>query len=151
MKGKWGIGGRIRLILRALNRVGGGVGRVDCYQLIYRMLGLVRNFNKFGSLNAQAVANKSKNAVRFESQNVLWDHEEVNYQSVALAKGLTSLALGKSTPRPTQTIPSSSASRPPSRPRPTSPNSPQPPSPPTSSFPAQPLPRRPKPKSRATT
>ncbi len=53
-------------------------------------------FNKFATLNSQFLLNKSRNAVRFESQNILWDYEESNYQSQAFAKGLASLSFKKS-------------------------------------------------------
>jgi hypothetical protein len=59
---------------------------------------LLRNINRFGSLNAQFLINRSRNAVRFETQNLLWDYEEANYQSVAFAKGLASLAFQQSYP-----------------------------------------------------
>jgi hypothetical protein len=57
---------------------------------------LLRSFNRFGTLNAQFLLNKSKNAIRFESQNLTWDFEEANYQSQAFAKGLASLSFQKS-------------------------------------------------------
>lgn len=56
---------------------------------------MLRLFNRFGSLNAQFQRNKSRNAVRFESQNIIWDHEEANFQTQALAKGLSSLNFQK--------------------------------------------------------
>jgi len=56
---------------------------------------VLRLANRFGALNAQYQRNKSLNAVRFESQNIIWDHEEVNFQTQALAKGLTSLNFQK--------------------------------------------------------
>jgi hypothetical protein len=31
--------------------------------------------SRFSNLNAQFLLNKSRNAVRFESQNLLWDYE----------------------------------------------------------------------------
>ena len=52
---------------------------------------ITRIYKCFSTINAQYVANRTKNAVRFESQNINWDYEELNYQSVALAKGLKSL------------------------------------------------------------
>jgi hypothetical protein len=55
-----------------------------------------KSLNKFATLNAQFLLNKNKNAVRFESQNINWDFEEVNYQAVALAKGLAALSYQKS-------------------------------------------------------
>lgn len=58
---------------------------------------LLKCFNRFGTLNAQFLLNKSKNAVRFESQNIIWDFEEANFQSQAFAKGLASLSFQKST------------------------------------------------------
>ena len=51
----------------------------------------------FANINTQFIANKAANAVRFESQNVNWDQEEVNYQSMAFAKGLKTLSFGEST------------------------------------------------------
>jgi hypothetical protein len=60
------------------------------------MNNIIRAFYRFGSLNTQFLRNKSKNAVRFESQNIIWDFEEVNYQSTAFSKGLLSLNFQKS-------------------------------------------------------
>jgi len=60
------------------------------------MFSVLKNFNRFATLNAQYLANKSRNAVRFESQNISWDFEEANYQAIALSKGLTSLSFQKS-------------------------------------------------------
>jgi acyl-coenzyme A synthetase/AMP-(fatty) acid ligase len=56
---------------------------------------VLRLCNRFGALNAQYQRNKSLNAVRFESQNIVWDHEEANFQTQALAKGLSSLNFQK--------------------------------------------------------
>ena len=36
---------------------------------------IARSFFKFSTLTAQYAANKSKNAVRFETQNQLWDFQ----------------------------------------------------------------------------
>ncbi len=36
---------------------------------------ILKTINKFSTLNAQFLLNKSRNAVRFESQNLLWDYE----------------------------------------------------------------------------
>lgn len=36
---------------------------------------LLKNFNRFGTLNTQFLQNKLKNAIRFESQNLTWDYE----------------------------------------------------------------------------
>ena len=58
---------------------------------------ITRIYKCFSTINAQYVANRTKNAVRFESQNINWDYEELNYQSVALAKGLKSLNYAEST------------------------------------------------------
>lgn len=58
------------------------------------MLSLLRNAYRFGALDAQFQLNKSRNAVRFESQNLTWDYEESNYQTQAFAKGLASLRYG---------------------------------------------------------
>lgn len=63
---------------------------------------VLKSLSRFGSLNAQYLINKSRNAVRFESQNTLWDFEEVNYQSVAFSKGLASLAFQRSHLSPMQ-------------------------------------------------
>jgi hypothetical protein len=57
---------------------------------------ILRTLNRFSTLNAQFLLNKSRNAVRFESQNILWDFEETNYQSQAFSKGLASLNFQKS-------------------------------------------------------
>lgn len=38
------------------------------------MITMFRLTNRFGVLNAQYQKNKSRNAVRFESQNIIWDH-----------------------------------------------------------------------------
>jgi hypothetical protein len=65
---------------------------------------IFRNFNRFATLNAQYLVNKSRNAVRFETQNILWDYEEANYQSQAFAKGLASLSFKSSTFDYIQTI-----------------------------------------------
>jgi hypothetical protein len=56
----------------------------------------LKSIKNFANLNAQLLANKSKNAVRFESQNIIWDFEELNYQANALAKGLLSIKHKKS-------------------------------------------------------
>ena len=61
------------------------------------MITALRLSHRFGALNAQYQANKSRNAVRFEAQNIIWDYEEVNYQTQAFAKGLASLNIQKST------------------------------------------------------
>lgn len=58
---------------------------------------LLRSFSRFGTLNAQFLINKSRNAVRFEAQNITWDFEEVSFQTQAFAKGLASLSFQKST------------------------------------------------------
>jgi hypothetical protein len=63
---------------------------------------ILRNFSRFATLNAQFLLNKSKNAIRFEAQNIIWDFEEANYQSQAFSKGLASLAFQKSKPTITQ-------------------------------------------------
>jgi hypothetical protein len=55
-----------------------------------------KTFNRFATLNTQFLLNKSRNAVRFESQNLLWDYEESNYQSQVFAKGLASLSFKQS-------------------------------------------------------
>ena len=60
------------------------------------MLSALRIMQRFGSLNAQYQLNKSKNAVRFEAQNIIWDYDEVNYQTNAFSKGLASLNFQKS-------------------------------------------------------
>lgn len=57
---------------------------------------ILRTINKFSTLNAQFLINKSRNAVRFESQNLLWDYEESNYQTQAFTKGFASLSFKKS-------------------------------------------------------
>lgn len=57
---------------------------------------ILKTINKFSTLNAQFLLNKSRNAVRFESQNLLWDYEESNYQAQAFTKGLASLSFKKS-------------------------------------------------------
>lgn len=48
-------------------------------------------FQRFATLNSQALINKARNAVRFEAQNIYWDYEEASYQTQAFAKGLASL------------------------------------------------------------
>lgn len=58
---------------------------------------ILKTINKFSTINAQFLLNKSRNAVRFESQNLLWDYEESNYQTQAFTKGLASLSFKKST------------------------------------------------------
>lgn len=58
---------------------------------------ILRSRRYFASLNAQFLANRMRNAVRFESQNIAWDHEELNFQSTAFAKGLASLDFASST------------------------------------------------------
>ena len=52
---------------------------------------ITRSFNRFATLNAQYIANKSRNAVRFEAQNTIWDFEELNHHTMAFAKGLSTL------------------------------------------------------------
>ena len=66
---------------------------------------LLRRTQAFSSLATQYLLNKSRNAVRFESQNIIWDFEELNYQSNALAKGLSTMSFTASTPYPMQTTP----------------------------------------------
>lgn len=56
---------------------------------------VTRNLQRFASLNTQFAANKNKNAVRFESQNLNWDFEVVEYHCKAFAKGLKSLKFDK--------------------------------------------------------
>jgi hypothetical protein len=56
-----------------------------------------RSLYKFANLNVQYAANKNKNAVRFESQNLNWDFEVVEYHCKAFAKGLKSLNFEKGT------------------------------------------------------
>ena len=51
---------------------------------------------QFGSLNAQMLANKNKNSVRFEAQNLAWDYEVVDYHCKAFAKGLKQIRIGNS-------------------------------------------------------
>jgi hypothetical protein len=63
------------------------------------MYALSKLSSRFATLNAQYLLNKSRNAVRFESQNILWDYEEANFQALAFSKGLTSLAFQKSIPK----------------------------------------------------
>ena len=60
------------------------------------MFTALRLTRQFGALNAQYQLNKSRNAVRFEAQNIIWDYEEVNYQVNAFSKGLASLNFSKS-------------------------------------------------------
>lgn len=55
----------------------------------------VPTFYRLSALNTQFLANKNKNAVRFESQNLSWDFELVEYHSKAFAKGLQALEFGK--------------------------------------------------------
>ena len=50
-----------------------------------------RNWQKFASFNAQYLANKNKNAVRFEAQNLSWDFEVAEFHCKAFAKGLRSI------------------------------------------------------------
>ena len=50
-----------------------------------------KSIRSFGTLNAQYLANKNKNAVRFQAQNLSWDFEVLEYHSKAFAKGLRSL------------------------------------------------------------
>jgi hypothetical protein len=87
------------------------------------MKAVLRNLNKFGTLNAQYLLNKSRNAVRFESQNIIWDYEESNFQALAFSKGLTSLAFQKGSEQYIQAIISSSEYLLPNRQRPTLPSS----------------------------
>lgn len=56
---------------------------------------VTRNLQKFASLNTQYAVNKNKNAVRFESQNLNWDFQVVEYHCKAFAKGLKSLKFDK--------------------------------------------------------
>lgn len=58
---------------------------------------VLRLANRFASLSAQYNLNKSRNAVRFETQNLLWDFEESNYHTLAFSKGLLSLNFQKGT------------------------------------------------------
>ena len=60
------------------------------------MITALKLYHRFGALNAQFQANKSRNAVRFEAQNIIWDYDEVNYQTQAFSKGLASLNIQKS-------------------------------------------------------
>lgn len=55
---------------------------------------VTRTIQGFANLNTQFVANKNKNAVRFESQNLSWDYEVAEYHCKAFAKGLKSLRFG---------------------------------------------------------
>lgn len=50
-----------------------------------------RSWAKFATLNTQYLANKNKNAVRFEAQNLSWDFEVADYHCKAFAKGLKSI------------------------------------------------------------
>ena len=50
-----------------------------------------KNWAKFATLNAQCLANKNKNAIRFEAQNLSWDFEVADYHCKAFAKGLKSI------------------------------------------------------------
>ena len=86
------------------------------------MQAILRNKYFLAALNTQFRANRMKNAVRFESQNVSWDHEELNFQSVAFSKGLASLDFTHSTTYLNQMITSSSESHQDNNPRLTSPN-----------------------------
>lgn len=58
---------------------------------------VLRLANRFASLSTQYNLNKSRNAVRFETQNLLWDFEESNYHTLAFSKGLLSLNFRKGT------------------------------------------------------
>lgn len=59
---------------------------------------VTRSLQGFANLNAQYALNKNKNAVRFESQNLSWDFQVVEYHCKAFAKGLKSLNFGKGSP-----------------------------------------------------
>lgn len=59
------------------------------------MLTLAKLCRRFGSLNTQFQLNKARNAVRFETQNTIWDYEEANYHTQAFSKGLASLKFQK--------------------------------------------------------
>ena len=87
----------------------------------------LRVYQRFGAINAQYQLNKSRNAVRFEAQNIIWDYDEAHYQTQAFAKGLASLHFQPGNSPHTQAITSSSEYLPPSRPRPTLPSSAPPP------------------------
>lgn len=96
---------------------------------------VLRLTHRFGSINAQYQINKSRNAVRFEAQNLLWDYNETNYHTTAFSKGLASLQFQAGTSNPTQETTSSSKCLPASRPNPSSPKPALPTWAPTSSFP----------------
>lgn len=56
-----------------------------------------KTLHKFGNLNAQVIANKNKNSIRFEAQNLAWDYQIVDYHCKAFAKGLKQINIGSST------------------------------------------------------
>jgi hypothetical protein len=56
---------------------------------------VTRRIQGFANLNVQYAANKNRNAVRFESQNLSWDFQVVDYHCKAFAKGLKSLKFDK--------------------------------------------------------
>ena len=55
-----------------------------------------RSLHRFATLNAQALANKNKNSVRFETPNLSWDFEVVDYHCKAFGKGLKQSSFGNS-------------------------------------------------------